>query len=62
MTRLYAVDERVLYDDNSGKVLRILSSGRLWGPDYEVEWDNGTTSIVWGSDLMPACIVTEEAT
>ncbi len=47
-------DSRVTYDGNSGTVAERHPSDR--GPqsfDYDVDWDNGHRSRVWGSDLLP---------
>lgn len=44
--------DRVRYDDNAGTVLYRISSDRAWSDDYEVSWDRGASSVVWGSDLL----------
>lgn len=49
---VFEVGERVAYDGNTGRVIEVLASGRLWGPDYRVDWESGLQSIVWGSDLI----------
>ncbi len=44
--------DRVMYDDNPGTIREQVDRP---GPvSYEVEWDNGHVSTVWGSDLLPA--------
>jgi hypothetical protein len=43
--------DKVMYDDAKGTVLNRIPSNRSCD-DYEVLWDwNGSTSVVWGSDL-----------
>lgn len=47
------VDDRVLYDDNAGTVRETLPAGGLTPVERAtVEWDNGTRSTVWVSDLI----------
>lgn len=49
----FEVGSRVCYDEARGTVLRrITGTGRTDDDDYEVEWQGGGVSTVWGSDLV----------
>lgn len=48
----FSVGDRIKYDDDAGEVLDMQTSGRVASDDYLVLWDNGITSVVWGSDLV----------
>lgn len=51
----YTKGDRVMYDDNPGTVYRRTPPPRS-SPErdiYVIDWDNGTRTTVWGSDLVP---------
>lgn len=48
----FSVGDRVRWDDDAGRVLEMLESGREVSDDYLVQWDVGGSDLVWGSDLV----------
>jgi hypothetical protein len=46
--------ELVAYDDLRATILERIPSDRAATDDYLVQWADGSTSVVWGSDLVRA--------
>lgn len=55
----HEIGAEVWYDEAKGVVRERHASGRAGSDDYTVDWENGASTRVWGSDLLSASEVAQ---